>query len=81
MKKRTLVGEVRCNKHNSKKIKQWMTSMQHHPEGSFVTGIEIKDYEDSKIKLFFSHFKIVDDNRETCFRDTPHQCNDMIFSV
>ena len=34
----------------------------------------IKDYENTKIKLHFSHFKILPDERETCFRDAPHQC-------
>ena len=34
----------------------------------------VKDYEDAKIKLHFSHFKILDKRRETCFRDEPHQC-------
>lgn len=34
----------------------------------------IRDYKDTKIKLHFSHFKILDKRRETCFRDEPHQC-------
>lgn len=38
----------------------------------------IKDYEDTKIKLHFSHFKILDDARITCFRDAPHQCPEFV---
>jgi len=38
--------------------------------------IFIKDYEDTKIKLHFSHFKIINAERETCFRDKPHQCEE-----
>ena len=36
--------------------------------------VDIKDYESTKIMLHFSHFKILDDARITCFRDPPHQC-------
>uniref|UniRef100_A0A6U1NP13 acylphosphatase n=1 Tax=Fibrocapsa japonica TaxID=94617 RepID=A0A6U1NP13_9STRA len=42
--------------------------------GSLVTSVEVKEYEDTKIKLHFSHFKILPDTRVTCFRDPPHQC-------
>lgn len=35
---------------------------------------DIKDYESTKIMLHFSHFKILDDSRVTCFREPPHQC-------
>lgn len=55
--------------------------MQYHPIGSFVTDVKIKDYEDSKIKLLFSHFKILEDGRITCFRDEPHRCQDGIYYV
>lgn len=33
-------------------------------------------YKDTKIKLHFSHFKILDMDRNTCFRDEPHKCPD-----
>jgi uncharacterized membrane protein YgcG len=36
----------------------------------------IRVYKDTKIKLHFSHFKILDMARITCFRDKPHQCQD-----
>ena len=34
-------------------------------------------YEDTKIKLHFSHFKVLDGKRETCFREEPHCCKDL----
>ena len=34
-------------------------------------------YSDTKIRLHFSHFKILDPARETCFLDKPHQCPDL----
>ena len=48
------------------------------PPVDFVT---IKDYEDTKIKLHFSHFKILDKRRITCFRDEPHTCESEIDNV
>ena len=44
------------------------------PAGSRVDRAEFLAYEDTKIKLHFSHFKICEDDRETCFREPPHQC-------
>jgi hypothetical protein len=38
--------------------------------------IVIKVYDDTKIRLHFSHFKILEKERETCFLDKPHQCPD-----
>lgn len=69
--RRTVVGEVRCAKTIAPQMKEWMI---HGPEGAQVDSLDIKDYENTKIKLHFSHFKILPDNRETCFRDKPHQC-------
>ena len=71
---KSIVGEARCNKVAADIMKQWLNTADGHPEESLVENIEIKDYEDSKIKLHFSHFKILDDERETCFFDRPHQC-------
>jgi acylphosphatase len=69
--RRTVVGEVRCSKAVAPQMKEWM---KRGPEGAQVDSVIIKDYENTKIKLHFSHFKILPDNRETCFRDEPHQC-------
>ena len=34
-------------------------------------------YEDTKIRLHFSNFKVLDSARDTCFIDPPHQCSDL----
>eukprot|EP00586_Coscinodiscus_wailesii_P000607 CAMPEP_0172482818 /NCGR_PEP_ID=MMETSP1066-20121228/9440_1 /TAXON_ID=671091 /ORGANISM="Coscinodiscus wailesii, Strain CCMP2513" /LENGTH=150 /DNA_ID=CAMNT_0013246247 /DNA_START=53 /DNA_END=505 /DNA_ORIENTATION=- len=75
-KTKSIVGEVRCNISNGKKMEEWIRSIKNHPPGSFVENVDIKHYEDTKIKLHFSHFKIVEDARDTCFREHPHRCND-----
>jgi hypothetical protein len=69
---------------------------RHKEEGSRTQGenVEMKPiqvssklessiyvYEDTKIKLHFSHFKILDMDRITCFRDEPHKCNDDMMHV
>jgi len=38
-------------------------------------------YSDTKIRLHFSHFKILDAERDTCFLDKPHQCSDITGSA
>ena len=44
------------------------------PANARIDRAQFLLYEDTKIKLHFSHFKILEDGRETCFRDAPHQC-------
>mmetsp|Transcript_2926 Transcript_2926/g.4201 ORF Transcript_2926/g.4201 Transcript_2926/m.4201 type:complete len:170 (-) Transcript_2926:2028-2537(-) len=63
----TVVGEVRCNKNAGKVMKGWIKAM--------TSKVDLKEYDDTKIKLHFSHFKIISDGRETCFRDEPHRCD------
>lgn len=77
----TLVGEARCNKNMGFKMKRFLRgedpddqTMYGYQFGDFHTVIKV--YEDTKIKLHFSHFKILDSRRETCFRDEPHKCED-----
>ena len=67
----TVVGEVRCAKVLAPQMKDWL---EKGPSSSRVDKVIFKDYENTKIKLHFSHFKILPDERETCFRDPPHQC-------
>lgn len=70
-----LVGEGRCSKmqgplfHN--KIKTDCSS-------DMIEKIKFNDmiYADTKIRLHFSSFKILEPSRETCFLNEPHQCND-----
>lgn len=61
-----LVGEVRCVKKRGPIMQEWLESK--FDEAKF------RVYEDTKIRLHFSHFKILDDSRDTCFLDAPHQC-------
>lgn len=67
----TVVGEARCAKVLAPQMKEWLRA---GPPGARVDALTVKDYENTKIKLHFSHFKILPDDRETCFRDAPHQC-------
>ena len=68
----TVVGEVRCAKVIAPQMKEWLAQ---GPAASRVDQVVIRDYENTKIKLHFSHFKILPDDRDTCFRDEPHQCD------
>jgi hypothetical protein len=67
------VGEVRCSKDEGPKFVDWFTSGS---KNSSPIKTEIKVYPDTKIRLHFSHFKILDENRDTCFMDPPHQCHE-----
>lgn len=70
-----LVGEARCSKvqgpifHNM--IKTECKSER-------INEIKFNDmvYADTKIRLHFSSFKILEPSRETCFLNEPHKCND-----
>lgn len=70
----TLVGEVRCGKSNGPLFQEWIKS--GYPTAS-IDHIDIKVYEDTKIRLHFAYFKIIDDMRDTCFLDPPHKCPDI----
>ena len=68
-----VVGEGRCNKKRSPEFRQWL---EHGPwpRGASVSRANFLVYEDTKIKLHFSHFKVLPDQRMTCFSDPPHVC-------
>jgi acylphosphatase len=67
----TLVGEARCNKIQGPKFQEWLS---HGPNGVTVSNFETKVYSDTKIRLHFSAFKVLEESRDTCFLDHPHQC-------
>ena len=67
----TWVGEARCNKKNGPKFEQYLI---HIPN---TINVVTKVYEDTKIRLHPSHFKIYDSSKDTCFVDPPHQCNEL----
>lgn len=71
--KKTLVGEVRCNKIQGPKLQEWIS---HGPQGAIISKVDFKIYSDTKIRLHFSSFKILEEKRETCFLDQPHQCQE-----
>eukprot|EP00937_MAST-01D_sp_MAST-1D-sp2_P004893 g4893.t1 len=73
----TVVGEGRCSKRAAPSLKKWL-------DGQAALGVEravLKDYPDTKIRYHFSHFRILDDARETCFREAPHQCAELAGSA
>lgn len=81
----TLVGEVRCNKESGQDMKKYLElQLQKESrlssigvgENSTIFRINTKVYPDTKIKLHFSHFKVLDSRRHTCFRDEPHRCEE-----
>ena len=67
----TAVGEVRCSKRAAPAMKKWLET---GADDVTVERDAFKDYADTKIRYHFSHFRILEDTRETCFREPPHQC-------
>ena len=63
------VGEVRCNKEVGPVFQKWLTE-----EALPGVASKIKVYEDTKIRLHFSTFRVLPESRDTCFLDNPHQC-------
>ena len=70
----TLVGEARCRTNAGSEMKAFLSSLAAGEGKKKKKHIVFKDYEDTLIRLHFSHFKIVSPGRNTCFRDEPHQC-------
>mmetsp|Transcript_28345 Transcript_28345/g.28640 ORF Transcript_28345/g.28640 Transcript_28345/m.28640 type:complete len:156 (-) Transcript_28345:34-501(-) len=67
----TFVGEARCSKDQGPKFQTWL---EKGMPNSNISRMEVHIYEDTKIRLHFAYFKILDENRDTCFLDPPHQC-------
>eukprot|EP01041_Mallomonas_annulata_P004073 gene4073-8103_t len=72
--KGTFVGEARCTKAQGPKFQSWLAQ---GPQGSNIANIEVHVYDDTKIRLHFAYFKILDETRDTCFLDPPHQCSEI----
>lgn len=64
-----LVGEVRCHKRRGEALRDWLSTA--------APSCAVKVYADTKIRLHFSHFKLLEPERDTCFLDAPHQCPDL----
>lgn len=68
----SVVGEYRGNIVGAETLKQ---AIRDGPAVAQVESAEFFDYEDTKIRYHFSHFRILEDGRETCFEDAPHACS------
>jgi hypothetical protein len=73
-KKGTFVGEARCSKTQGPKFMEWL---EKGLSDKNVENIQVHVYDDTKIRLHFAYFKIVEENRDTCFIDPPHKCDDI----
>lgn len=69
--RKSLVGEVRCSKTRGPMMQDYLDKVGPSGTGQFLV------YPDTKIRLHFSHFKIVEPSRDTCFLDMPHKCPDL----
>ena len=74
--RKSVVGEVRCNTDGAFKMKAHLHNLaaESHLAATNETLV-IRDYPDTLIRLHFSHFKLIDKERNTCFRDEPHKCS------
>jgi hypothetical protein len=61
----TIVGEARCSKQNGPALLEWL---RNGTPGDQVHDVLVKYYEDTKIKLHFAYFKVLPEERDTCFR-------------
>ena len=68
----SVVGEYRGNIVGAETLKQ---TIREGPAVAQVESAEFFDYEDTKIRYHFSHFRILEDGRETCFEEAPHACS------
>jgi hypothetical protein len=68
--KESVVGEVRCMKKAGSKFKDWLETYDDSSK-------QIMVYADTKIRLHFTYFKVLDEERSTCFLDAPHRCDDL----
>ena len=58
----TVVGEARCGKRAGPRLQQWL---ERGPEMATVERAHFHVYPDTKIKLHFSDFAILEDERRT----------------
>ena len=72
-KPQTVVGELRCTKLKGKDVQNWLETQSQGDGNKFNVHV----YEDTKIRLHFTYFKQLDEERDTCFTEAPHRCTDM----
>ena len=70
-----LVGEARCSKVQGPVFHNMIKT---DCRSDRIKEIKCNDmiYADTKIRLHFSSFKILEPSRETCFLNEPHKCSD-----
>ena len=68
--KETVVGEIRCLKRTGIKFKEWLEAYDDNFKQILVYG-------DTKIRLHFTYFKVLEESRNTCFLEPPHSCDDL----
>ena len=75
--RQSVVGEIRCNREAALKMKAFLSNLASEPTLPATNNetLTIRDYPDTLIRLHFSHFKLIDKERNTCFRDEPHKCS------
>ena len=67
------VGEARCAKERGVNFENQIKALHQGPPALSA----VKVYSDTKIRLHFSHFKVLEKDRDTCFLDEPHKCSDL----
>ena len=81
--RQTVVGEARCRRDEAFKLKSHLSLLASDSSSVAPTmekdltnrTITTRDYPDTLIRLHFSQFKLLDNERNTCFRDEPHKCS------
>lgn len=68
----SIVGEFRGNRQTAVLMKAFLERGPEDKQEDFA--VLLRDYPDTKIRFHFSHFKIMDRRRKTCFVDEPHKC-------
>ena len=63
------VGEVRCAKMRGQAFQTWLNEYNKDITPSILV------YKDTKIRLHFTYFKVLEESRTTCFLEPPHQCD------
>lgn len=70
----TIVGEARCAKEAGQEMKSFLSSLTNE-----TLAYREKQYDDTMIRLHFTHFKILSPRRNTCFHEEPHKCSHFYF--
>lgn len=78
---RTIVGEARCKKKAGHEMQSFLISIAAEQDGTDTKQIKFRLYDEARIRLHFSNFKVVSPRRNTCFREEPHKCNYLYFEA